>query len=120
MERVTGIGGFFFKCRDPEALGRWYWENLGVPLVPASYEQSPWQQQAGPTVFAPFIESTDYFGEPANRWMLNFRVRDLAAMMAQLRALGIEVEVDPNEYPNGQFARLADPEGNPIQLWQPK
>jgi predicted enzyme related to lactoylglutathione lyase len=119
MEKVTGIGGLFFRASDPSSLARWYQEHLGVSLVPTSYEESPWHQEAGPTAFAPFPEQSDYFGAAKHTWMINFRVRNLDAMTAQLRAAGIHVEVDPEEYPNGRFARLSDPEGNPIQLWQP-
>ncbi|MCK5744934.1 MAG: VOC family protein, partial [Oricola sp.] len=64
-------------------------------------------------------QDTSYFGDPKNQWMINFRVKDLDAMAAQLRAGGTTVEIDPEEYPNGRFAQLFDPEGNPIQLWQP-
>ena len=85
MEKVTGIGGFFFRAKDPKALG----------------------------------ETSDYFGDPHKVWMLNFRVRDLDKMAAQLQAAGIEVKMDPQSYPNGRFARVHDPEGNPIELWQP-
>lgn len=119
-EQVTGIGGLFFRARDSAALAKWYEEHLGVSPVPSTYEQPPWQQAAGPTVFAPFTEATEYFGDREKMWMINFRVRDLAAMVAQLRAADIDVDVDPNEYPNGLFARLVDPEGNPIQLWEPR
>lgn len=118
MEKVLGIGGFFFRARDPEGLSRWYEEMLGVAPPPASYEQRAWEQRPGPTVFSPFAADSDYFGSPEQHWMLNFRVRDLEAMVRQLQAAGVEVEVDPEHYPNGWFARLADPEGNPIQLWQ--
>lgn len=118
-ETVTGIGGFFFRARDTAALTQWYDEHLGVTQVPSTYEQMPWAQEAGPTVFAPFREDTTYFGAPEQVWMINFRVRNLDALVAQLRAAGIEVEVDPEAYPNGRFARLNDPEGNPIQLWEP-
>jgi catechol 2,3-dioxygenase-like lactoylglutathione lyase family enzyme len=120
MERVTGIGGFFFRAQDPEGLARWYADHLGVDPVPGTYDEAPWQQEAGTTVFAPFAKDTGHFGRPEQQWMINFRVRDLAAMVAQLRRAGIEVEVDAETYPNGNFARLADPEGNPIQLWQPQ
>jgi glyoxylase I family protein len=119
-ERVTGIGGVFFRARDPGALSRWYLTHLGVAPVPANYEQSPWQQEAGPTVFAAFPDTTGYFGRREQAWMINFRVRDLAAMTRQLEAAGIKVKVDPEEYPNGRFARLHDPEGNPIELWEPR
>jgi len=118
-ETVTGIGGFFFRARDPKALAQWYQDHLGVSVIPQSNNDSPWQQQAGPTAFAPFPENTRYFGDPAKQWMMNFRVGDLDKMAAQLEAAGIEVKVDPKTYPNGRFARIHDPEGNPIELWQP-
>jgi glyoxylase I family protein len=119
MERVTGIGGLFFRAHDPAALGLWYQQHLGVSLVPTSYGQSPWQQEAGPTAFSPFPEKSGYFGDTQKVWMVNFRVRNLDRMAAQLQAAGIAVKVDPQSYPNGRFARLHDPEGNPIELWQP-
>ena len=119
IEKVTGIGGFFFRAKDPKALGLWYQQHLGVSLVPTSYEESPWQQEAGPTAFAAFPETTKYFGDPNKSWMLNFRVRDLDKMAAQLQAAGIAVKIDPQSYPNGRFARVHDPDGNPIELWQP-
>ena len=119
MEKVTGIGGLFFRAHDPTALGRWYQQHLGISPVPTSYEGSVWKQEAGPTVFAPFAETSDYFGDVHKVWMVNFRVRDLDKMAAQLRAAGVEVKIDPQSYPNGRFARLHDPEGNPIELWQP-
>ena len=119
MERVMGIGGFFFRAHDPTALGRWYQQHLGISLTPGSYEDPVWQQEAGPTVFSPFPETSDYFGDAHKDWMLNFRVRDLDKMATQLRAAGIAVEIDPQSYPNGRFASLHDPDGNPIQLWQP-
>jgi predicted enzyme related to lactoylglutathione lyase len=120
MQRVVGIGGLFFRARDPASLARWYQEHLGIALTPTSYDEQPWRQEAGPTVFAPFPQDTDYFGAPERGWMVNFRVRDLAAMVAQLLAGGIAVTVDPQAYPNGRFARLHDPEGNPIELWEPR
>ena len=120
MEKVTGIGGFFFRAKDPKALGLWYQQHLGISVIPTSYGESPWQQEAGPTAFAPFKETSGYFGDTTKVWMLNFRVRDLDKMAAQLQAAGIEVKMDPQSYPNGRFARVHDPEGNPIELWQPK
>ncbi len=121
MEKVTGIGGFFFRAKDPKALALWYQQHLGVSPVPTSAEESSWQQEAGPTAFAPFKETSGYFGDPSKVWMLNFRVRDLNKMAAQLEAAGITVKIDPASDPNGlgMFARLHDPEGNPIELWQP-
>ena len=120
MEQVLGIGGFFFRARDPASLGAWYQAHLGVAKVPASYDETPWQQQRGATVLAPFPLDTGYFGDRKNVWMVNFRVRILDAMLSQLRASGIAVEIDPEQYPNGRFARLYDPEGNRIELWQPE
>ena len=119
MERVDGIGGFFFTARDPAGLARWYAEHLGIAEVPTSYDAEVWTQAAGETVFAPFPADAGDVPVGPSGWGLNFRVRDLPAMVTQLRASGIEVEVDPTEYPNGWFAQLADPEGNAIQLWQP-
>src|ERR1041384_2057961 len=120
MQRVLGIGGFFFRAKNPATLAQWYKDHLGIDLVPADYNQKPWSQKAGPTVFAPFPEDSDYFGNAEKKWMINFRVRDLDAMVAQLRASQIEAAVDSQVYPNGRFARLHDPEGNPIELWEPK
>src|SRR6185437_7306526 len=91
----------------------------GIAPVPEGYGGTVWHTEAGTTVFAPFAQDTTYFGDPRLQWMINFRVRDLDKMAAQLRAGGIQVDIDPQTYPNGRFARLADPEGNPIQLWQP-
>jgi len=119
MEKVAGIGGFFFRAHDPDALGRWYLQHLGIALTPSSNDAPVWQQEAGPTVFSPFPETSGYFGDPHKVWMVNFRVRDLDKMVAQLRTAGIEAKIDPQSYPNGRFARLHDPEGNPIELWQP-
>ena len=120
MEKVTGIGGFFFRAEDPKALALWYEQHLGILPIPTSYGQTGWQQEAGSTAFAPFPETSKYFGNAQKVWMLNFRVRDLDKMAVQLEASGIEVKIDPQSYPNGRFAHLHDPEGNPIELWQPK
>lgn len=112
---VTAIGGFFFRAKDPDALRAWYVEHLSVGSAPYGV----WDMQAGPSVFAPFAANTDYF--PADRqWMLNLRVDDLDGLCASLRAAGIEVTVNPDwDMPGvGRFARIHDPEGNPIELWQ--
>jgi glyoxylase I family protein len=118
-ERVEGIGGLFFRSGDPQKLAQWYQRHLGIDPVPTDYQQPVWHQVAGPTVFNPFPMDSDYFGSPKQAWMVNFRVRDLDAIVAQLRASSIAVKVDPEKYPNGRFARLHDPEGNPIELWEP-
>lgn len=119
MEKVTGIGGFFFRARDPQGLARWYQDHLGISIVPTSAEEQPWRQEAGDTAFAPFPEKSTYFAGDKT-WMINFRVLNLEALVAQLQAAGIEVKLDPENYPYGKFARLNDPEGNPIELWEPK
>lgn len=112
MATVTGIGGVFFRARDPDALAGWYKTHFGIGF--------PWQQQAGPTVFAPFAAGTDYF--PADRqWMINLRVDDLESVVAALAAAGIAAErrAEWDTPETGRFARVHDPEGNPIELWQP-
>jgi predicted enzyme related to lactoylglutathione lyase len=120
MQKVDGIGGLFFRAKNPAALSQWYREHLGIDPVPADYGQKSWSQEAGPTVFAPFAQDTDYLGSADRQWMINFRVRDLDGMVEQLRAAKIDISIDPTPYPNGRFARLHDPEGNPIELWEPK
>jgi glyoxylase I family protein len=111
-ERVLGIGGLFFRSREPKKLAQWYEINLGI-------DHRVWQQAAGPTAFTPFGMDTDYFGSKQQGWMVNFRVRSLDAMVAQLQKSNIEVKVDPEKSTFGRFARLHDPEGNPIELWEP-
>jgi predicted enzyme related to lactoylglutathione lyase len=121
-QRITGLGGFFFRAEDTKALAAWYDENFGIDQVPSDYGTQPWHQNEGPTVFAPFSADTTYFGEDMSKtFMLNFRVENLEKMVAQLRSNGNEVAMDEgNPYPNGLFANVVDPEGNPIQLWEPQ
>lgn len=114
MARVTGIGGVFFRARDPAALAGWYQDALGITAG-----ESPWAQEAGPTVFAPFPADSTYFAAD-RQVMLNLRVDDLDAMLAVLTARGIAAETRVEwDGPWGRFARIHDPEGNPIELWQP-
>lgn len=116
MERVLGIGGYFLRAKDPEALAAWYREALGLDLD----EHGLWAPEAGPTVFATFESGTDYLGSGGQRTMLNFRVRDLDAMRAQLRAAGADVDSEVQEMAGvGRFGWVTDPEGNRIELWQP-
>jgi glyoxylase I family protein len=116
VDQVEGIGGFFFRAEDPQLLAAWYADNLGVAPPPSSYGGDVWIQQAGPTAFAPTESGGPMLGRAG--WGINFRVRDLDAMVSQLRAAGIDVEVDAEEYPIGRFAQLHDPEGNTVQLWE--
>jgi predicted enzyme related to lactoylglutathione lyase len=116
MERVLGLGGVFLRSNNPEALTAWYRDNLGVGTDPAT----PWQQQAGPTIFASFDVDTDYFGARSQQVMLNFRVMNLDAMLEQLRAGGAEVDPHVEAMDGvGLFGWVADPDGNRIELWQP-
>jgi predicted enzyme related to lactoylglutathione lyase len=113
---VNGIGGFFFRAQDPATLAKWYATHLGV----GAGEYGVWQPQAGPSVFAPFKADTDYFVAD-KQWMLNLRVDDLDGLIASLREAGIEVITkDEWDMPGlGRFARIHDPEQNPIELWEP-
>lgn len=120
MEKVSGIGGVFFRANNPAQLAEWYERHLGVNPVPSGYDQLPWIQEGGPTVFAPFERDTEYFGKETQSWMINFRVHDLSKIVEQLRKAGVDVSMDDQELPNGKFATLHDPEGNPIELWEPK
>lgn len=113
---TLGIGGIFFRARDPEALQAWYRTHLGIGTADAWH----WAQQAGPTVFMPFARDTDYF--PADRqWMINFRVSQLDTLLTALRAAGIAATTNAewNTPETGKFARIHDPEGNPVELWEP-
>jgi glyoxylase I family protein len=118
MEKVLGFGGFFFRAQRPKELAEWYRATLGIDRVPQSAEEHPWRPEGGPTAFTPFPESSDYFGDDKKVWMINFRVKNLDAFVAQLQAAGVAVKMDPEKYPYGRFARLHDPEGNPIELWE--
>ncbi len=119
MERVTGIGGVFFRSRNPGALARWYTDVLGIDSVSAEADRV-WWQAAGPTVWSPFEAETGYFGRPEQQWMVNFRVRDLDAMLEQVRAAGATVD-DSRETVEGigRFGWASDPEGNRFELWEP-
>lgn len=122
---VLGMGGFFFRAKDPDALNAWYREHLNVGSgCNADGEGDPddwfWQVQGGPMVFAPFKADTDYFAADKS-FMICLRVRDLEGMLEQLNAAGIAIitkeEWDTPE--TGKFARIHDPEGNAIELWEP-
>lgn len=122
---VLGVGGYFFRSRDPAALKAWYRENLGVGAgcgveVEGQSSEWLWFTQGGPMVFEPFSQDSDYF--PANKQaMINLRVSELDRLLESLRGKGIEVITrDDWDSPEvGRFARIHDPEGNPIELWEP-
>jgi predicted enzyme related to lactoylglutathione lyase len=116
MERVLGIGGYFLRAHDPVALGAWYREALGLDAD----EHGLWMPEAGPTVFATLEPDSDYLGSATQQTMLNFRVGDLDAMLAQLRAKGAIVDEETQSMDGvGRFGWVTDPEGNRIELWQP-
>ncbi|ALC10989.1 VOC family protein [Sphingopyxis sp. 113P3] len=125
MGHVKGIGGLFFRSREPAALKAWYQERLGVgggcsadnSIAPNEWV---WNVTAGPLVFAPFKADSDYF-PPDRQHMVNFRVDDLDAVLEPFRAAGEEIitKDEWNDPAIGRFARVHDPEGNPIELWEP-
>ena len=121
---VLGMGGYFFRAEKPDRLKAWYREHLGVGGGCGTDENGNanewvWFTQGGPMVFEPFQQDSDYF--PANKQvMINLRVSGLDELLDRLRAPGIEVITKPEwDSEIGRFARIHDPEGNPIELWEP-
>lgn len=119
MKRVVGVGGIFFKARDPEALRAWYQRHLGIDVEAWGGAAFPWNRPDGVTVWSIFPESSEYFAPSRAPFMVNFVVEDLQAVLAALRAEGCEVDpkVDTSEF--GAFGWVMDPEGNRVELWQP-
>ena len=121
MERVLGLGGAFFKARDPQALAAWYREHLGVPVeVGATHGAFISGNQGETLVWSTFPADTEYFGPGPAQCMLNYRVANLDAMLAQLRAAGAQVEDGVEDYDYGRFGWATDPEGNRFELWEPR
>lgn len=121
MEKVTGIGGVFFRSRDPAGLQAWYSKHLGVPSDNEGFAIFTWGGDvAGSTVWSAFVDDTDYFGESTQQSMINYRVNDLDAMLEQLRAAGVQV-IDKIEVLDGigRFGWAIDPEDNRFELWEP-
>lgn len=114
---VKGIGGIFFRSKDDKALALWYAKHFGINAV---QNFVPWQQDAGPTVFAPFKNDTMYFGNMNQQFMINFRVSDLDKFVGQLKLAGVKIDEKTMDEPYGKFAWVYDPEGNKIELWEPK
>lgn len=121
MQKVTGIGGVFFKARDPQALAAWYRDHLGVP-VEEGQTYAPFQSgtTGEMTVWSAFPTDTEYFGGGVSPLMVNYRVEDLDGMLEQLRAAGADVDDRIEEYEYGRFGWATDPEGNRFELWEPK
>jgi len=123
-ERVTGIGGIFFKSADPKRLRDWYARHLGVPVQDWGGAAFPWRDAADPerpgtTVWSVFPADTAYFGDGGAPYMVNYRVRDLDAMLAQLRHAGVWIDEKRDESEFGRFAWIRDPDGNRVELWEP-
>ena len=124
MKRVTGIGGIFFKSKDPKALGAWYKTHLGIDVQDwggAAFQcKGPENSDdVGTTIWSPFAADTSYFAPSTAPFMINYRVEDLHALLATLRAEGVQVEEKVEESEYGRFGWVIDPEGNKLELWQP-
>ena len=122
--RVTGIGGVFFKARDPKTLGEWYRGHLGIDVQDGGWALFQWREnddpaRTGATVWSLFPDGTEYFGASEQRVMVNYRVTDLDAVLADLRREGVKVDERVEETGEGRFGWITDPEGNRIELWQP-
>jgi predicted enzyme related to lactoylglutathione lyase len=118
MERAV-VGGVFFKAKDPKALAKWYRDHLGLSIEDEQTYAA--FKSAGPdemTVWSAFPADSKYFGTPLP-FMVNYRVQNLDAMLAQLRAAGVKVDDKVEDYDYGRFAWATDPEGNRFELWQP-
>ncbi len=117
MVKVLGIGGLFFRSQDPVALAAWYQTHLGINPAPTSPDMTPWVTEPGVTVFSPFAQDTGYFPKD-QAFMVNFRVEDLSAALEELSEAGVECGDATSMDGVGRFARIYDPEGNPIELWE--
>jgi predicted enzyme related to lactoylglutathione lyase len=124
MERVTGLGGIFFKANDPDRLQSWYQQHLGLEPTTEGVVKLEWREAESPerkgyTVWAPFAKDTHYFDPSTASFMVNFRVANLDRMLAQLRRAGATVDERIEESEYGRFGWVLDPEGNRIELWEP-
>ena len=124
MERVVGIGGVFFKARDPKALAAWYRQHLGMPLEAWGGAILKWPEDraedGGLTVWHVAEKDSQWFSPSRGSFMINYRVDNLVELLAQLRASGIEALQGPESHENGKFAWILDPDGNKVELWEPK
>jgi predicted enzyme related to lactoylglutathione lyase len=124
-KRVTGIGGIFFKAKDPTKLGEWYTKHLDIemeenmPMTTFSWRRAEDPQQNGSTIWSLMPKDTDYFGADEAQFMINYRVDDLDGLMDALKKEGVEILRPMFDTPYGRFAAIRDPEGNGIELWQP-
>lgn len=119
MPRVTGIGGIFFKARNPDKLREWYREHLHLSIQTWGGATFRWREPNGVTVWSVFPEASDYFGAGNQSYMINYRVENLEALLTALRAEGCDVDDHTETSKFGSFGWVTDPEGNRIELWQP-
>jgi len=124
MARVTGLGGIFFKTRNPKAIHEWYEKHLGIKKDADGSVVFKWRhledkEHVGYTVWGPFSHDTQYFGPGPSPYMINFRVDDLDGMLKKLRHAGIQVEKEIEESEYGRFGWIVDPDGNRVELWEP-
>ena len=117
MGKVTGIGGVFFKAEDPAKLYAWYEKHLGIARKDG-YVAFP-DQPEGLTTWSIFKKQSDYFAPSVSPMMINYRVEDLDGLLEALRAEGVEIDPNRQDYEFGRFAWIMDPEGNKIELWEP-
>jgi predicted enzyme related to lactoylglutathione lyase len=118
-QSVLGIGGVFFKARDPAALAEWYREHLGIPVEPSA-THAVLKESESIAVWSTFPHDTSYFAPGTASFMFNYRVANLDAMLQQLREAGVPVDDNVDNYDYGRFGWATDPEGNRFELWQPK
>ena len=124
MKRVTGIGGIFFKAKDPAALREWYRKHLGIESESWGGLAFQWKDdpraEDGYTIWSVFPDETKYFAPSSQPFMVNFRVADLTALLQQLREEGVEIDEKSGEDSDfGKFGWVMDPEGNRVELWEP-
>jgi predicted enzyme related to lactoylglutathione lyase len=120
MAKAIGIGGIFFKARDPKALADWYAKHLGLTISDFGGAMFPEDaQRPGVTMWSPFKHDTGYFAPSDKPFMVNFRVDDLHALLAQLREAGVQVDAKVEEHEYGRFGWIMDPDGNRVELWEP-
>ena len=122
-KKVTGIGGIFFKCKDPDQMKDWYNENLGLATNEYGslfeFRSTDEPNKKGYLQWSPFTDKTDYFKPSKKEFMINYRVENLVELLEELRNSGVEVVGEIEEYKYGKFAWIVDPEGNKLELWEP-
>ena len=122
MKRVTGIGGIFFKAKDPGTLSAWYRDHLGLDVTSWNGVIFNWGgvgSEAGMTIWSPFAADTTYMAPSTSSFMINFRVADLDALLAALKTEGCDVIDKTESSEQGKFGWVIDPEGNKVELWEP-